>query len=118
MDITLSDRRHPYLLNAKGESLLPTRVLHDRRRRKVVEELLDAMRTRAQAAQRQQERYDEAQRHASIRRHFWLAMAMVVITYIFIALVARRADHLSLQANCLQGVEAVYKWLRFYRVAL
>ncbi len=117
MNNSLSDRRHPYLLNAKGESLLPGRVLHDRRRRKVVEELLDAMRIRAHAAERQQELRDQAKRHASVRRRFWLAMAIVVIACLFVALVARWEDLSSLATNYMLGVQAVYKWLRFYRIA-
>ncbi len=117
MNITLSDRRHPYLLNAKGETLLPGRVLHDRRRRRVVEELLDAMRIRAHTAERQQELRDQAKRHASIRRRFWLALAIMVIASFFVALVARWADHSSEGTNFLLGVQAIYEWLGFHRVA-
>ena len=100
MAMILSDRR----LGLKS-------VLHDRRRKQLVEELLDAMRLQAAESR------EQSKKQAANRRLFWLALGIIAFAFIFVALVAEQANHSFEPVNKATNLIALYQWLGFYRVA-
>ncbi len=83
--------------------VLPNRIVHDRRRRRVVEELLDAMRVKAI-------------NRARTRRLFWLALSTMMAVVILVAFLARWANYTPDIRSNVFGAEAVYGWVGMHRV--
>jgi hypothetical protein len=106
MSTTYSDRRHPHLLGPQGEALLPPKIGHERRRRKVVEDLLQAMHERAQAGRALHSEEPLAISHLPFRRRFWIAI--IAIAFLLAALLARQADHTTYHQNQIAGDGAAY----------
>jgi len=115
MDERTIDRRQPYLLNPQGSPLLPGRIVHDRRRQKVVEELLDAMRAGARTAGRPAEIQEPAKSQRFGHRGFWLTLAGLIMAFLIVAFIARWAAHSSESREAPLGVGAVYGWMGFHR---
>ena len=114
----IAERRHPCLLDPQGNPVLSARVVHDRRRRKVVEDVLEAMRARVREAEPSQERSQPAKPHAPIRRELWLVMAIIAFAFLMTLLLSRMSHYfwdLGLQPL---GAGALYGWMGFHRVGL
>lgn len=115
MNYTLPDRRQPALLGPQGIPLLPFRILHDRRRRQVVEELLDAMRLHGMGVRGAPS--GGLKNRTVVHPKFWIALGVLVMVIALVALIARWADYSPDVSNPVLGAgPAIYRWIEFHRV--
>jgi hypothetical protein len=113
-----TERRHMSLLNPPGDPLLSARIVHDRRRRKVVEDLMEAMRLRVRDTDPTPKQSKTPNPHAPIRRQFWQLIAIILLAFLMTMLLTRMSYHIPDLRSQPLGAGALYGWMGFHRVGV